>query len=161
LEKHGVIRERNYTNKYTRSLNINLWLKRPFDLDTASRHVRVLRRKLNRCKKTPVSSFTEIKIVNVQGSGHIDSSINAEKWSKIELSNTSFYLEIGIDYNEPTSPISSFIELRGQQFRFINVCISRSDILRINNTGSFTVIAKTIEGYERLIDLLITIVRAM
>jgi hypothetical protein len=103
-------------------------------------------------------------IVNIHGSGQIDINFtNDSIYDNLRFSQSSnLQFEIGSDYAEPAIPISSLTELTRQQFRFFNILYeSRSNVLRINRNGTFTILSKTLKQYIELFSTMVELWQQM
>ena len=155
----GIVRYKYFTLKYTRSLYIQLYIRKPFDSDSFRRHSLIVRRcikKLNSVKRSKVIGFDQIKIRNLQGSGKF-STFHHTYWQKINVP-TEIVTEIGTDHTEPTLFIKQ-TDLIHHTYRFVVLKYKDGNILKINNTGSFTLVTQNLEEYERLLYIVINIAK--
>lgn len=149
LKKHGTVRLSYCTIKYTAKLVFTVNVTHPFDFQSVITFLCILRQTLNTVKKTPVTAFSEIKICNIHGSGTYNSERNRLK-DCISLP-FGYQLQIGHHSHEPATPCNVNNIHGNFQYSFFNIVErSGSNLIKVNHTGSFTVIANSIEQYKNL-----------
>ena len=161
--KHGLIRSDRVTLKYTSSLHINCYLKPPYTkrrLKALYKLVRRVRKVCNHAKITPVRAFTSC-IKNIHGSGHLNAIFTPHLWSTIDVRcETSLQYEVGVEYTEPTVPVKSIEDIASYKHcRFVHLVYVAGSVLRINRSGSFTIIASSLEEYRHLLELVLCIAK--
>lgn len=150
--KSGLIKHSQFTLKYTRSLHLQLYIRKPVTPSIFKgliADIKTCLAKLNFVKKEKVYSFQEIRVINVQASGKF-SYFSQSIWKHLRLPE-DVVCELGTDHTEPSVPVKLSDICSGQLFRFIVLTYVSGNILKINNTGSFTIVCQDLEKYERLL----------
>jgi hypothetical protein len=160
LRKHGIIKRKHYTIKYTHSLYLNVWVKQPFHFDAVFKHVDILRRQLNAYKRTKVLYFTAINIVNVQGSGNLEFSLSKALLKRLDLTTASperISIEVVQDTDIPAVPIDNISKLAQYAFQSLLISINSSNFITVKQSGTFSIVTKDLKIYLTLLNVLIYI----
>lgn len=148
-QRPGYIRLNSIIVKYSLSLCLNIYIRRNFlnVLHNFNYIVKTLKRIFNQFKITPVKSYT-FRTVNIQASGYIPEPIKLQRLHSID----NHTIEIGgAEGNNTALPRNGTIP---NSTGYIFVSVNKSNKLRLNYRGYFTIVATKPRTFVMVVELL-------
>jgi len=148
----SVIRRPLFTVKFTAALFIQVWFKKDIRAKKIRQNLKeiyYIYQRLNFIKNTKVT-LASSGIINLQASGSYTKPIDFLSISKSILP-TGYKLLASIALTEPFGLISRID--KGTLVRYIQVTADFSSHIRISKSGAFTIIARNVIEYKKLLTL--------
>lgn len=146
----NVIRRHLFTVKFTAALFLQVWFKKDIHAKKIRHHLKeifYIYQRLNFIKNTKVT-LASTGIINLQASGTYTKTIDFLSVSR-DILPAKFKLLATVSLTEPFSLISRI--KKGTLVRYIQVTEDFSSHIRISKSGSFTIIARDITEYKKLL----------